>query len=312
MREYREQYLDEALTTETITDIVSGENIICTGDNVKKILIDRYGERKVYGRVGADDHTWYENGGISAAWNFFITNRQKDIDVLYRSLYADYNPIENYNMSEKTQTTDRGTTTNDLTDTTSREGTHSTSGIDTHNLTDTLTQTGTVTTEGTTEGKTTDSTTQTTNNTGTVQDNAAISNIQRVKAYDSSDMSDRESNTGNNTNTRTDNTQQAITHGGDIDSNVIANTTVTNNLTDTTTHGGTIEKSDTLTINTTDTTTHGGTVGYDNTIITDHSRSGNIGVTSTQQLIESEIKLRVLNNITNYVIELFVNSYTVW
>ena len=41
------------------------------------------------------------------------------------------------------------------------------------------------------------------------------------------------------------------------------------------------------------------------------TRSGYIGVTTSQQMLESEIKLRLTNNYLRYVVDGFMSEYTI-
>ena len=122
------------------------------------------------------------------------------------------------------------------------------------------------------------------------------------------------SNSG--TNTRTDNTTETTTRGGKIDTTDSGTTTTTNDTTDTTTQSGTVKTDDTGT--TTRKLANSKQVNATDTIGTkdnnDHqlTRSGNIGVTTSQQMLESEIKLRLTNNFIQYVVDGFMSNYTIW
>ena len=92
--------------------------------------------------------------------------------------------------------------------------------------------------------------------------------------------------------------------------------TIKNTGTQTTTNSGTA--TNTQTNNTTDTTAvdttetiSGTTNGTDNTEHT-LTRSGNIGVTTSQQMLSAEIALRLKNQLAYYAVELFVSQYTTW
>lgn len=259
--------------------MTSGEIQIANSDEIKHTL-ERYGER-VYTYYGEADEG-AEN--IAARWELFKTLHSIGIERLYSAMREQYAPLENYNMTE------RGSNSELYTDTTER--------------------TGTVTAENSRENTSEDSRTETTTNTGTVSDSGERTNTgtvsnsvnststNSVAAYDSSELVNRDSTTGNvtdtrtdnttetTTNTRTDNTTAQTTRGGMIQDTESGTTTTTNDLTDTHEHNGESEHSLT--------------------------RSGNIGVTTSQQMLESEIALRVKNNVLYYAVELFVSQNCTW
>lgn len=160
------------------------------------------------------------------------------------------------------------------------DGTDTTAGSDSTTRTgsDKTTNGGTTTTE--------DTTSTTTTNTGTVTDANNSTATNAVAGYDSSTMSDRDKTTTQDTNTRTDNTTQTATNSGAI--------TQTDDTTSTIEH------------NTTDTTATSSNATHKLT------RSGNIGVTTSQQMLASEIDVRVKHEVINYLIEIFVSQYTIW
>ena len=160
------------------------------------------------------------------------------------------------------------------------DGTDTTAGTDTTTRTgsDTTTNGGTTTTE--------DKTATTTTNTGTVNDDNSGISTNAVAGYDSNSLVDRDKTTTTTTNTRTDNTTQTATNSGTI--------TQTDDKTSTLTHDTTDSTS--TSTNTTHTLT----------------RSGNIGVTTSQQMLLSELDVRVKNNVLYYIVELFISQYTIW
>lgn len=233
---------------------------------------ERYGER-VYTYYGEADQG-AEN--IAARWELFKTLHNIGIERLYEAMKEEYKPLDNYNMTER--------------------------GTNTDIYTDSMKRTGTVTAENSRENTTEDTRTATTNNTGTVTsadtgtitDNARSNTNNSVYAYDSAVATPHDTTattsentrTDNTTNTRTDNTTEQTTHGGTVTDTENGTATTTNDLTDSTEHSGESEHSLT--------------------------RSGNIGVTSSQQLLESEIDLRVKNSVIYYAVELFVSQNCTW
>ena len=135
-------------------------------------------------------------------------------------LNIEYDPIENYSMTEHSVLT--------------RDN------EETHSGTDRNVRTGSVAD----------------NHTGTITDAATSSEEGQVSAFNSSTYQPASSTTGSGGNTRT------------------------NNNTDTTTYN-----------NLTDADTYGHTINNDDTETTDHTRTGNIGVTTSQQMAESDLQL---------------------
>lgn len=235
-----------------------------------------------------------------------ILNAYKDNwDKVYNALTIDYSPIENVDET-LTETTDTsGNTTTSNTNTHSGTDNHSYGGTDTRTNTgtDTSAQSGTDTRTDTGTDTSAQSGTDTVKNTGTVDNTNAIKDGKtntknNIYGYNSSDASA--------------DTEQSVT----VNQTVTDNTE--NNLTETTEHGLT----DTRTLDTTETIEHGltdtrtldttETTNYNNsddeTInITDDGsgksqstgnekhdlrRHGNVGVTTNQQMITEELKLR--------------------
>ena len=175
---------------------------------------------------------------------------------LWNALQIEYNPINNYNMVENE-------TTNEIVD-----------GDETHTGTDTSAKTGTETTTATGTDTVANSGTDRTTHTGTDTTEHVGTNENEVSAFNSSSYQDNEKNSIDTTDTETINTTDSTTHG--------KTETETRNMTDTVTH------------NTTDTVTHNTADTNDETrdITRELTRSGNIGVTTTQQMLQSEIELR--------------------
>lgn len=135
-------------------------------------------------------------------------------------LNMEYNPIENYAMTEHSVLTRNNK--------------------ESHSGTDRNVRTGSVAD----------------NHTGTITDAATSSEEGKVSAFNSSSYQPASSTSGSGGNTRTNNTTDTTTY---------------NNLTDADTYGHIIDNDDTET--------------------TDHTRTGNIGVTTSQQMAESDLQL---------------------
>ena len=210
---------------------------------------------------------------------------------LWAVYQSEYNPINNYNMVEsetiEIDTSNSGTNT----------GTINTSNTGT--ITDSKTNTGTINTSNT--GTITDSKTNTgtktivtdkdTTNTGT-QTNSGNSEVDNdVFGFNSSVAVGNDVSTNSNSNTRTDNLASTddITETETL--NLADSNTKTLNTTDLETLN--LADSNTKTLNTTDLETqnlaHSDSGSSDTT--RELTRVGNIGVTTTQQMLESEIEL---------------------
>ena len=223
---------------------------------------------------------------------------------LWSALEIEYNPLQNYNMTESettnevtdndqthtgtdtTQMTGTDTVANSGTDTTTHTGTDTTanSGTDTTTRTgtDTVANSGTDTTTHTGTDTTVDSGSDSTTHTGTNTVIHTGSNENEVSAFNSSSYQDNQKNTIDTEDEETRDTEDETTYG--------KHETETVNLSDATLHG----KTETETRNMTDTVTHNTADTTDQTrdIERELTRSGNIGVTTSQQMLQSEIELR--------------------
>ena len=255
---------------------------------------------------------------------------------LWGALAIEYNPLENYNMTEYEETdgTIDNETTHTGTVTTTRTGTDTTThtGTDANAKTgtDTLTMTGTDTNrklgdEDTTHTGT-DTTTKTGNetvsNAGTVQTDRDGTNENEVSAFNSASYQDNAKDTIDTTDLETRDLEgetvydtetqitKNLTDATDIDitetetrnmtdQTTYANTeTETRNMTDQTAYASTETETRNLTDmetrNMTDTDTHNTSEVLDGEHHNERelTRSGNIGVTTSQQMLQSEIELR--------------------
>ena len=210
---------------------------------------------------------------------------------LWSVYQSEYNPINNYNMVEsetiEVDTSNSGTNT----------GTINTSNTGT--ITDSKTNTGTINTSNT--GTITDSKTNTgtktivtdkdTTNTGTQTNSGSGQEDNDVFGFNSSVAVGSDVTTNSNSSTRTDNLASTddITETETL--NLADSNTKTLNTTDLETLN--LADSNTKTLNTTDLETQN--LAHSDTGSTDTTREltrvGNIGVTTTQQMLESEIEL---------------------
>lgn len=227
----------------------------------------------------------YNQGSISPSSDFVSTLlrywdiRKSEYEKIKNAIIADYNPINNYNMEEKHTGTDITANKHTGTDTTT----------DTHTGSDILAKTGNVeNAKGTTQTNTAGITTTTTN--GAVE----VNSINLTSAYDSNDFTNHDKNT----TTSGENTQEVINSGNDTIA-YSGKDTITNNLTDTTTYNNTL----------TSNIEYGHSVDNTTTYDTLLTRVGNIGVTTSQQMIESEYVLRLKHSIIELFLTEFIRNY---
>lgn len=224
----------------------------------------------------------------------------------YALLSAEYNPVENYNMTE-TETGTNGeiigtskTLTRTGTETTGKAGTETLTRTGTETTgkagTETLTRTGTETT-----GKT-GTETQTHGGTDSVSVNSSTTATTEndIFGFNSSTSSPANEGSGTNTGSSTTGTTygETVTTGytnrsdtltrNTTDKTEYANRadTLTRNTTDKTEYS---DRADTLTRNTTDTQT--GTDTRNGNTSRTLTRRGNIGVTTAAQMIQGELEL---------------------
>ena len=77
------------------------DSVICSSDDVKNILVKRYGLRTY---VGAELFTDNPKELFLSDWQLFCRKNSKSIDSIWNSLNAEYSPIENYDRTEVTTT----------------------------------------------------------------------------------------------------------------------------------------------------------------------------------------------------------------
>lgn len=206
-------------------------------------------------------------------------------DRIYAAAIAEYNPIENYNRTETSSET--------------ANGTHSeqSSGSETHSGTDTETNSGTdnITHSGTDSSNTSN----TSYHTGTITDANSGSDTLTTNraAFDSSSL----------VTTGTDTTQHGLTVTKTFNDTTrdTGNASVTHGEKIGTTHGHVIATKHGEAIN-----NSGNRSGTDKNTVTRNSHiSGNIGVTTSQQMLEQELLVAPKLNVYNYIMESFKNRF---
>ena len=260
--------------------IQSGGKDIVSAD-ILKLVFRRFNER-VY--VYSADDVADAVADISEVWRMFVDIHNKDIARISQAITTEYKPLDNYNMTENGS--ENTLTTRDISS----------------NLTVTneviLTKTGTVTTGTEATGKNVDTTTSEIKNTGTQTAADTAETINSIAAYNDTNVSIHDKQNTTTNGTRTDDLTQKTTNGGEVNTTATSTVTITNDTNDST-HTATAEES-------TGSNSENGEITHTLT------RSGNIGVTTSQQMLSSEIFLRVRNQIAYYAVELFVSQFTIW
>ena len=194
---------------------------------------------------------------------------------IYTAAQLEYNPIENYDRQEsETEVTD-GSRQHSGTDTVTNSGT------------DTVTNSGKDTTQDSGSDSSSGTGSRTTNNTGT------DTTTNQIAAYDS--------------NTLVTHDTSALLHGHSISDSTTDSTTVTHGKKSELTHGHVEATQHGLQ----SATLHGEKIEDDisrNKISRIH---GNIGVTTSQQMLTQEIEVAPKLNIMNYMIDSFKNRFCV-
>ena len=242
---------------------------------------------------------------------FWFSRRLFDFDRMYKSLRTEYSPIDNYNRIEdiKREYKDSGSDTETLTLGSSTTSKHSGTDTETTTLGSSTTSTHTGTdTETTTLGSST-TLTHTGTDTDTMQGGGSTE--KGVSAYNETGYTNREKDTEtqNSTNSKQYNSTETNTGSGSDEKEQTYNSTVTN----------TGSGSDTQTHSFDSSVTNSGS-GSDKTQ-TDYGKQrtetesthihGNIGVTTTQEMIESEMSLRAKYDIYKIISREFEREFLV-
>lgn len=219
-----------------------------------------------------------------------INVRKYKYTRLYDTTLLEYNPIENYSMTEEGTDTssESGTKTDNL-------GAYSdtTSGTDTTTITDSKTEKIGAYEDASTSTTTSDIAKLTTNTNNITTDTGSETHERKVAPFDSDTYAEQELNTD------TFKDRKNVTD---------TNTTVSPHSDTTTTRGTTAggARENSYTTSTTDALEHGMThnIGSRSNSYTDESngtvthkftRSGNVGVTTSQQMLESERDIAMFN-----------------
>lgn len=192
---------------------------------------------------------------------------------IYAAAQMEYNPIENYDRQESSTDTTDGTRKHTGNDVTAFSGS------------DTVTNSGTDTTTNSGKDTTQDSGTEAIANTGT------DTTTNKVAGFDS--------------NTLVDHDSSALAHGHTATTTFGKKEELTHGHVEALQHGHV----ETVAMGHSETLTHGEQI-KDDTEITHTSRiHGNIGVTTSQQMLEQELEVAPKLNIMNVIIESFKNRF---
>jgi len=220
---------------------------------------------------------------------------------IYRVATMSYNPLENYNRTETSTETTENTQQHSGTDASAHTGTdtetHSGTDTETHSGTDTETNSGTdqVASNSTTTLDGTD--TETHSGTDTT-------NIKKA-AFDTNTLVDTESTATVNGHTITRDMDDTTTVTGTGSTTYGHKVDTKHGEAIATQHGKAIATQHGETI----TDTYGHKVDDSGEVTRESHISGNIGVTTSQQMAEAEILVSAKLNVYNYIIESFKNRF---
>ena len=224
---------------------------------------------------------------------------------VYNASVAEYDPIENYNRyEESTQTTDM---------------TRQHSGNDTRRMvidqteanrgTDTTTNSGKDTTQlsGSDGSHTVIDADEVHTGTDTTTNTGSDVTTNQIAGFDSNTLVDHDKSTlahGHGT---------SLLHGESVATDTTEDITITHGKKEELTHGLQTQLAHGHAIDTdadnTETTTHGLKIEDDGDVTTESHIHGNIGVTTSQQMLESELEVAPKLNIINYITESFKKRF---
>ena len=226
---------------------------------------------------------------------------------IFTAANLEYNPIENYNRTELETIAD------DRTDTHSGNDVTRSSGVDSRALTSTKTET-----HSGSDSKQISSTDSETNSgsdsrqlssTGSETNSGTDTQTNKISGYDSGNLVDHDQNLlqhGHGVST-TSSGSDATTYG-----HVISKT---GSGSDATTYGHVITEggsgSDATTYGKTETLTHGEQIVHDGDITRNSHISGNIGVTTSQQMLEQEIEISAKLNVMDMIVRAFKERFCI-
>lgn len=227
---------------------------------------------------------------LKKRWNVFKETRTNDFTRIKNALESEYNPIENYDRKEKSTTTNKGE------DVVTNVGN---SDMITYDTSDRVEGTTEKIEYNSTNTETKDLTTKY-DNTDTKSGNDVSENVLEKSGFNNpSSLYVSEKNTSTDTYNNSQMKNDAITKDSGTDS--ISNSGNDTHTADYSTSKSGTEKHES---NLTNTTKHGHVVEFENNV------HGNIGITTNQQMIESELDLRLKRNLVEMIVSLFVSEFT--
>lgn len=210
---------------------------------------------------------------------------------IYAAAQAEYDPIENYNRYEESSEILDGTRQHSGNDTRRTITDDSTSDTRSETTGNTISQTVTNSGTDTTSGTTTESTTHSGNDV----------TLNKIAAFD--------------TNTLVDHDSSDLDYGHMISgSKTDSGSTVHGHVVTTAeTDSGTLAGTETVNYDgdTTETFTHGEKIDDDSERTTESHIHGNIGVTTSQQMLESELMIAPKLNVFDYIIDSFKKRFCI-
>ena len=218
---------------------------------------------------------------------------------IYNASMLEYNPIENYNRTETETITHAGMEEHSGTDTTTYRDSKTTenSGTDTTSYSDNKT--------------TTNSGTDTTTNSVTSYDSNSL------YVHDTSALqhghSTTENTTGSNNLSHGLKTTETISGNNTLEhgKNIATTETETDNTTRQQTVNNSGSNSESGSFDKTDSLTHGEAIERNATDTKESHISGNIGVTTSQQMLEQELEISVKLNVMKIITESFKNRFCI-
>ena len=307
------------------TDKNNHIQVIISNDNVLRYIKQKYSERKYTLLTSNAPATQdYAKQEFNIDFKMWITNRQHNIDIQYQSLFDfDYSPIENYDryenetLNSENETTYGKTDTESGTDRTIYGKTDTESGTDRTTYGKTDTESGTDrTTYGKAESNSGTDTFSTSGTDSTVKSGGLITETQKA-GFNAPNTYTNDTKTGEEYDDITEATRYGKTeskqHGHTItnsgNDSITYGKTNTESGSDSITYGKTNTESGSDSITYGKTNTESGKDTIENTSIRELHSHGNIGVTTSTDMILGVIEMRKIS-LAEMLIDNFINDYT--
>ena len=254
---------------------------------------------------------------------------------IFTASQLEYNPIENYNRTELETIADDRTDTHsgndvnkltgtdtrllDNTQTHSGSDTHTTSethtGTDTHTTSEIHTGTDTHTTSETHSGTDTHTTSETHSGTDTTTNSITAYDANTQYVHDTSAVLHGHAISGSDALAHGESISgsDALAYGHSVSGSDALAHGESISGSDALAHGHKIvdDGSDSITYGKTETLTHGETIVHDGDITRNSHISGNIGVTTSQQMLEQEIEISAKLNVIKMIVDSFKERFCI-